>query len=128
MNLLLDTHTLIWWMADSPMLSATARAAISNRGNDVWVSSASAWEITTKYRIGKLAGVEPIINTLEEEILRENFRLLDIRFAHGCLAGSLRNDHRDPFDRMLIAQSLLDNLTLVSNESLFDTFGVTRVW
>ena len=128
MKLLLDTHTLIWWLADSPMLSTPAREVIADRASSVWVSAASAWEITTKYRIGKLPGVHPIINTLEAEILRENFQLLDIRFAHGCLAGSLKHDHRDPFDRMLIAQALLENLALVSNESLFDAFGVSRVW
>ena len=128
MKLLLDTHTLIWWLADSPMLSTPAREVIADRANSVWVSAASAWEITTKHRIGKLPGVHPIINTLEAEIFRENFQLLDIRFAHGCLAGSLKHDHRDPFDRMLIAQALLENLALVSNESLFDAFGVSRVW
>lgn len=128
MNLLLDTHTLIWWLADSPLLSAPAREAIADRANTVWVSAASAWEITTKFRIGKLPGVQPVINTLEAEILREGFQLLDIRFAHGCLAGSLKHDHRDPFDRMLIAQALQENLILVSNESLFDAFGVTRIW
>ncbi len=128
MKLLLDTHTLIWWLADSPMLSTPAREAIADRANSVWVSAASAWEITTKHRIGKLPGVHSIINTLEAEIFRENFQLLDIRFAHGCLAGSLKHDHRDPFDRMLIAQALLENLALVSNESLFDAVGVSRVW
>ncbi len=128
MKLLLDTHTLIWWLADSPMLSTPAREVIADRASSVWVSAASAWEITTKYRIGKLPGVHSIINTLEAEIFRENFQLLDIRFAHRCLAGSLKHDHRDPFDRMLIAQALLENLALVSNESLFDAFGVSRVW
>lgn len=128
MNLLLDTHALLWWLEDSPQLSAAARDAIANRDNTVWVSAASAWEIATKFRIGKLPGVQPIINTLESEIRLEGFGVLDIRFAHGSLSGGLRHDHRDPFDRMLIAQSLLDNLMLVSNETLFDDFGVMRLW
>lgn len=128
MNLLLDTHALIWWLADDPMLSKPAREVIADRTNMIWVSAASAWEITTKFRIGKLPGVRAVINTLEAEILREGFQLLDIRFGHGCLAGSLKHDHRDPFDRMLIAQALQENLILVSNESLFDAFGVPRIW
>ncbi len=128
MKLLLDTHALIWWMSAPSLLSAAAAGALRNRDNDVKVSAASAWEIATKYRLGKLPSLAPIINNLADEVRAEGFQLLDIGFQHGCLAGTLRHDHRDPFDRMLIAQSLLDGLTLVSNETLFDDFAVDRLW
>ena len=128
MNLLLDTHALIWWLAGSPQLSAPARSAIENTQSITWVSAATAWEITTKYRMGKLPQVAPVVGNLAHELQRRGFELLDISFAHACLAGNLRHDHKDPFDRMLIAQSLLENYALVSNEALFDSFGIQRIW
>jgi len=127
-KLLLDTHALIWWMSDPAPLSNVAIRVLRDRENDVLVSAASAWEIATKYRLGKLPSLAPIMNDLADQIQAEGFNLLDISFQHGCLAGTLRHDHRDPFDRMLIAQSLLDGLTLVSDEALFDGFGVDRLW
>lgn len=128
MKLLLDTHALIWWMSDPGRLSSAASSGIRNRANEIRVSAASAWEVATKYRLGKLPSLEPVINDLAGQVQAEGFQFLDISFVHGHLAGTLRHDHRDPFDRMLIAQSLSDGLTLVSNEALFDAFGVDRLW
>lgn len=128
MNLLLDTHAFLWWLSDPALLSSGAADAVADRRNRVFLSAASAWEITTKHRIGKLPGVAPIVDDLARQVEAEGFRMLDIGFAHACLAGSLRHEHRDPFDRMLIAQALTGNLQLVSNEALFDDFAVQRLW
>ncbi len=128
MKLLLDTHALIWWMSDPGRLSVAAMSGIADRSNEIKVSAASAWEIATKYRLGKLPGLARVIDDLSTEIEAQGFQFLDISFHHGYRAGMLRHDHRDPFDRMLIAQSLSDGLILVSNETLFDSFGVDRLW
>jgi PIN domain nuclease of toxin-antitoxin system len=127
-RLLLDTHALIWWMEDSPRLSVSARDAIADVGNTVAVSAASAWEITTKHRLGKLPMSDVVARDLAMQVQSQGFTLLDISFRHACLAGALGHEHRDPFDRMLIAQALADGLTLVSIETVFDAFGVTRLW
>jgi PIN domain nuclease of toxin-antitoxin system len=128
LRLLLDTHALLWWLADDPALSVGAREAIAEPGNLVFVSAASAWEITTKNRIGKLPGAALFSNRLGEIIALEGFLELPISVAHAEKAGSLPGAHRDPFDRMLIAQAVAGGLTLVSNERLFDAFGVSRLW
>jgi PIN domain nuclease of toxin-antitoxin system len=128
LRLLLDTHALLWWLADDPALSVGARAAIAEAGNPVFVSAASAWEIATKNRIGKLPGAALFSDRLGEIIALEGFLELPISIAHAEKAGSLPGAHRDPFDRMLIAQAVAGGLTLVSNERLFDAFGVSRLW
>jgi PIN domain nuclease of toxin-antitoxin system len=128
LRLLLDTHALLWWLADDPALSVGASEAIAEPGNLVFVSAASAWEITTKNRIGKLPGAALFSNRLGEIIALQGFLELPISVAHAEKAGSLPGAHRDPFDRMLIAQAVAGGLTLVSNERLFDAFGVARLW
>ena len=127
-GLLLDTHALLWWLADDPGLSTRAKAAIADEANTIYVSAASAWEITTKYRIGKLPGVAAIVADLDAVIGDQGFIALPISLRHGQTAGSLPGPHRDPFDRMLIAQAMLEGLTLVSNDQAFDIYGVARVW
>ncbi len=92
------------------------------------MSAATAWEVTTKHRLGKLPDAERLAHDFEDIIKEEALEPLPITIRHGHLAGSLRGVHKDPFDRMLIAQGLLENLTLVSNEAAFDKFGVNRVW
>lgn len=128
MRLLLDTHTLIWWLLDSPRLSRAAYAAIESEENEVFVSAASAWEVTTKHRLGRLSIAGPLALDFSGEILREGFQPLEITVAHAQDAGALPGTHADPFDRMLIAQALAERMALVSNESTFDQFGVTRIW
>ena len=127
-GLLLDTHGLLWWLTDDPGLSTRAKVAISDEANTIYVSAASAWEITTKYRIGKLPGVAAIVADLDAVIGDQGFIALPISLRHGQAAGSLPGPHRDPFDRMLIAQAMLEGLTLVSNDQAFDIYGVARVW
>jgi PIN domain nuclease of toxin-antitoxin system len=127
-RLLLDTHAFLWWLAGDDALSAAARSAIADEGNGIFVSAASAWEITTKHRIGKLSGVAAIAGDLEKAIVDQGFRGLSISLRHGQVAGALPGPHRDPFDRMLIAQAMQENLVLVSNEQIFDAYGVGRLW
>ena len=128
MQLLLDTHALLWWLAGDTALPPTARAAIADEANIVFVSAASAWEITTKHRIGKLPAVAAIVYDLDRTIRDQGFASLPITLRHGQIAGDLPGQHRDPFDRMLIAQAIAEQLVLVSNETLFDTFAVIRLW
>jgi PIN domain nuclease of toxin-antitoxin system len=128
LELLLDTHAFIWWLSGDDRLSRKARAALAADANGVFVSAASAWEIATKCRIGKLDGLAAIVADVTGAISGQGFRALPIGVQHGRLAGSLPGVHRDPFDRMLVAQAILENLLLVSNESVFDGFGVHRFW
>ena len=131
--LLLDTHALLWWLLDDPRLTAPARAAVADGSRTVHVSAASLWEIATKHRLGKLGEADAFLADPLGIVAREGFAPLPVSLSHALLAGTLDTDHRDPFDRMLIAQSLLDGLALVSNEERFDGVGhagrtVGRVW
>ncbi|MBS0558801.1 MAG: type II toxin-antitoxin system VapC family toxin [Proteobacteria bacterium] len=128
MRLLLDTHAFLWWLAGDAALSDPARAAIGDTANDVLVSAATAWEITTKHRIGKLPGVAAIVADLGAAVAAQGFATVPISFRHGQAAGALPGTHRDPFDRMLMAQAMMENLVLVSNEQAFDAYGVRRLW
>lgn len=125
MNLLLDTHALLWW-AEGEGLSPKGNKAIKGAAV-VYVSAASAWEIATKVRIGKLPWRQAL-GTVAAYILSQDFRQLPISFDHAERAGQLAIANRDPFDRMLIAQALAEDLTLVSNEVAFDATGVRRLW
>jgi PIN domain nuclease of toxin-antitoxin system len=128
LDLLLDTHAFLWWSAGDATLSPPARAAIGDASNPVFVSAASAWEIATKFRIGKLPGAATIVADLAGVLVAQGFVRLPISFAHGQAAGALPGPHKDPFDRMLIAQAMLDGMVLVSNEPHFDSYGVRRLW
>ena len=128
MRLLLDTHAFLWWLTDSPRLSEPARQAIADETNEVLVSAASAWEITTKHRLGRLPNSEAVASDVKGVIARQDFDELPIIVEDAARAGALPGPHRDPFDRLLIAQALLGNLVLVSNETLFDRYGVRRLW
>jgi PIN domain nuclease of toxin-antitoxin system len=128
-RLLLDTHAFLWWVFADPKLSRAARTAISDEAqNSVFVSAASAWEIATKYRIGKLAGARVVAEDVSGAIAAEGFNPLAVSVLHAERAGGLAGDHRDPFDRMLIAQAISDDLALVSNERVFEACGVKRLW
>ena len=128
MRLLLDTHTLIWWLAGDPSLSADAKAVIIDPENEVFVSAVSAWEIATKYRIGRLPQAAALALDVSGALARQGFIELPITVLQGQTAGSLPGPHRDPFDRMLIAQATLAGLVLVSNEAVFDHYAVRRLW
>ena len=128
MRLLLDTHALIWWLLGDPELSRNAMAGIGDNDNEVFISAVSAWEISTKYRIGKLPAAAMFAVDVAGAGASQGFDELPISLQHGQLAGSLPGPHRDPFDRMLAAQALLADLVLVSNETVFDRYGVRRLW
>jgi PIN domain nuclease of toxin-antitoxin system len=127
-RLLLDTHTLLWWLAGDPALSEAARVAIVDEESEVFVSAASAWEITTKHRLGKLPGARAVAADVGGCVTRQGFLELPISMRHGERAGALPGPHRDPFDRMLIAQAMLEDLTLVSNETVFADYAVRLLW
>lgn len=128
MKVLLDTHALLWWLAGDERLSLRARAVISEDTSVVLVSAASAWEIATKFRLGKLPGAAAVAAELAVHIQAQGFVQLDITVAHGQRAGLLGGPHKDPFDRMLIAQAQAEDLAIVSNETLFDNYGTRRIW
>ena len=128
MRLLLDTHAFLWWLAGSERLSQQARQAIANEANDVLVSAASAWEIATKHRLGKLRNAEIVALDIAGAISGQGFEELAITVDDAGRAGELPGPHRDPFNRMLISQALARNLFLISIETLFDQYGVRRLW
>jgi PIN domain nuclease of toxin-antitoxin system len=126
-RLLLDTHALLWWATLHPSLSPKARTAIADDSSEVYVSAASAWEIATKVRLGKL-GWPVSAGSVNAYAIGQGFRALPISLEHAERAGQLQMVRRDPFDRMLIAQAQAEDLLLVSNEALFDSTGVLRHW
>jgi PIN domain nuclease of toxin-antitoxin system len=127
LRLLLDTHALLWWATSSSHLPHKVLKALRKEDHEVYVSSASAWEIATKVRIGKLTW-PPEAGTVVAYVMSQGFAPLPITIRHAERAGGLPIEHRDPFDRMLIAQALLEDLLLVSNDAVFDAAGVCRYW
>ena len=128
MRFLLDTHTLLWSFNGSRSLSPRARLVIENGNNEILVSAASAWEIATKVRLGKLPTGEELIGELDAYLAQLGFDSLPISIDHAVRAGRLPGGHRDPFDRMLIAQAQAENLKIISNERIFDEYHVQRLW
>lgn len=128
MKLLLDTHALIWWLAGDEALSQRAREAIDDEANSIVVSAASAMEVATKFRIGKLPDAALLAQDFEAIIADQGFAELAISVHHARLAGEMNIAHKDPFDRLLIAQAQSEDMVLVSNEALFDGFAVQRLW
>ncbi len=128
MRLLIDTHALLWWLSDDQSLSVAARKAMAETSNVLLVSAASAWEIATKVRLGRLPGAEELAADFQGFMLREGFTTLDITADHGIRAGLLPGPQKDPFDRMLISQAQAENVPIVTNERSFESYGVRRVW
>ena len=128
MSLLLDTHAVLWWSTDDSALPVSARKYIAHYSTSIFVSAASAWEVATKFRLGRLPGAADLVADFGGFLSRQNFQELPISAAHGIRAGSLLGPHRDPFDRMLIAQAQAENLAIVSNDFIFDHYGVRRLW
>ena len=128
MRLLLDTHTLLWWLNDTDLLPPTARRAIGKHSNEVLVSAASAWEIATKFRLGRLESGADLARDFTGHLSRARFGQLAVSVEHAVRAGLLPGPHKDPFDRMLIAQAQAENLPIVSNDIAFDGYGVRRLW
>lgn len=127
-GLLLDTHAVIWWVTDSPQLPVRAREAIASPGQRVVVSAVSGWEISLKQSIGKLRGVPDAPARLAPELARLGFETLPISFEHAVDGGALPGPHRDPFDRLLIAQARRENLTVVTRDPIFSDYGCKTLW
>jgi len=128
MRLLVDTHAFLSWLTDDPALPAPARKHLARAGNTVLVSSASAWEIATKFRIGKLPDDGDLLADFAGYMVRERFEGLPISTDHAVRAGLLPGPHKDPFDRMLIAQAQAENIPVLSNDAAFDAYSIRRLW
>jgi len=125
-TVLLDTHALIWWAASDKRLSRKVKRLIANEETTVVVSAATAWEIATKVRLGKLEWRSPA--SVESYCLGQRFELLSVTFAHGERAGSWPHEHGDPFDRMLAAQSDIEEIPLATNDPKIEIFRVKTIW
>jgi PIN domain nuclease of toxin-antitoxin system len=121
LRLLLDTHVLLWWLADDRKLAKAGREVIANPDNDVHVSSASVWEAAINVALGRL---EIELDDLEDAIVQNGFRPLPIGFRHAVTAGRLPSVHGDPFDRMLVAQASVEELRVVSHDRVFERYGL----
>ncbi len=128
LRVLLDTHTLLWATLSPAFLSQEVAAIIENETNVILVSAASAWEISTKVRLGKLPGAEPLEKDFLDVMLDAGYAMLSIDAGSALRAGRLTSDHRDPFDRMIAAQSLAEDIPVLSMDSKLDLFGVRRIW
>ncbi|MFN6476830.1 type II toxin-antitoxin system VapC family toxin [Nostoc sp. DedQUE07] len=126
MSYLIDTHILLWWLFDDPKLHTDCREIIRNPNHRIIVSSASAWEIATKYRMGKLPEAKQLVEQYLQILHQANFIELAITTAHALRAGSLPIAHRDPFDRMIMAQAELESLLVITYDKAFQT-GLIQV-
>jgi len=127
-RLLLDTHAFLWFILADPQLSAKADAVISDPNNDIEVSPASYWEIAIKISIGKYSLPEPYQVFVEREIAANNFGILHLDPKHTAALTTMAFHHLDPFDRLIIAQAIVENVPVVSGDSAFDANGITRLW
>ncbi|MFZ4655778.1 MAG: type II toxin-antitoxin system VapC family toxin [Caldilineaceae bacterium] len=128
MRFLLDTHTLIWFILDAPQLSPTAKRLIEDANNDIWVSTASLWEIAIKMSLGKLDMGAPFSALVPGQLTTNRIEILPITVAHLHHVAQLPFHHRDPFDRLLIAQSQVEEVSLLSRDATFDRYNVQRIW
>ena len=126
--MLLDTHAFLWWLDGDRRLPLKVRRACAADLNTIFVSAASAWEITTKARLGKLPGALDVAADVVGCVASQGFSALDMTLLHTQKAGALAGAHRDPFDRMLIAQAQLEDVALVSDDEVFDDYDVRRFW
>lgn len=125
MRLLIDTHVLIWWLSNSSRLSGRARAAIANQANDLFVSACVAYEIACKQNSGRLP---PISQQLPYQLRREGMSVLPISLDHALAAAVLPGPHRDPWDRIMMAQAAAEGLTVVTVDHVFAAYGVPVLW
>ncbi len=128
MNLLLDTQALLWFVLDDSRLSETARESIVAADGIVYVSPASLWEVAIKISLGKYVLPMPFAAFWDDQLLANDFTLLPISVAHTARVAELPYHHRDPFDRLIIAQSLVEMIPVVSSDELFADYGVERIW
>ncbi len=128
MRLLLDTHTFIWFVIDSPKLSANVKYQIEDENNEKLISVASIWEIAIKQSTGKLYFGLPFRVLIEQQLSANSIELLNINLDHIEIVVTLPFYHRDPFDRLIIAQAMVEQIPILSADSVFDTYGIQRLW
>ena len=128
MKVLLDSHAALWFVDDSPQMPEHIKQLIEDAANEKYISIASVWELAIKFATGKLDFAESPEVYLADLLRLNNFQLLSLTFAHVVRGAALPLHHRDPFDRVLIAQSLLEDIPIISVDALFDAYGVTRIW
>ena len=128
MRLLLDTHAFLWFILDDPQLSPTAKAMIEDPNNEVEISPASYWEIAIKIALRKYTLPQPYQQFMESQITTNDFRILHIEPRHTALLTDMSKHHKDPFDRLLIAQAIAEDISLVSRDDILDRYGVNRRW
>lgn len=128
MKLLLDTHVLLWWLDDDPRISSRARALIGDGGNDVAVSAASIWEIAIKAGLGQLEVPRHLEGYLRSQLARNQFEVLPMLFEHAVGVRDLPVHHRDPFDRLLVAQCRVERLALVTRDARMQAYDIEVAW
>jgi PIN domain nuclease of toxin-antitoxin system len=128
MRLLLDTHTFIWYVLEAERLSSVATELINDGNNQVLLSLASVWEIAIKQSIGKMNFSLPIQTFVEQQLHLNDLHLLNIRIEHVATVATLPLHHRDPFDRLLIAQAMVENIPIISADVAFDAYAIQRLW
>jgi len=128
MRLLLDTHTFIWYVTDNPRLSANVKLLIEDENNEKLVSIASIWEMAIKHSIGRLNFSLPFMEFVGQQLSVSNIGLLEINLNHIEVVASLPLHHRDPFDRLIIAQSMAEQIPVLSVDAIFDDYAIARLW
>ncbi|MGK7878229.1 MAG: type II toxin-antitoxin system VapC family toxin [Xenococcaceae cyanobacterium] len=128
MRLLLDTHCWLWWLVEPERLSETAREAITAFDNELWLSVASIWEIGIKVKAGKLKLPQAPENLIPQQMQVDRLLALSITASHALKAAALPLHHKDPFDRMLIAQTQLEKIAILTNDTVFASYNVTTLW
>jgi len=126
-KVLLDTHALLWWFQEDPSLSSKARRTLAANDNQVFVSTATVWEMAIKNRAGKLE-IPELLDELDAKLVDEGMQVLPISLDHAVRAGALPVHHKDPFDRMLVAQAQVENLSVISSDAIFEKYGIRRIW
>jgi len=128
MNYLLDTHTFLWFINDDTSLSSTAKALIEDPENTIYLSVASIWEMAIKVSLDKLEMPSPFTDFIDEQLNENTIILLNIKTAHTGVVATLPFHHRDPFDRLIIAQSKVEDIPVIGKDAIFDDYGIKRLW
>lgn len=128
MRLLLDTHTFIWYATDNSRLSTIARSLINNGENDIFLSTASIWEMAIKHSIGRLSFSLPFMEFIKQQLSVSNIGILEINLDQIEIVASLPLHHRDPFDRLIISQAIAEQIPILSVDSVFDNYAIARLW